>query len=53
MKMDRKYVNRRRAVAFIFIGIPLLVVVYYFATHIWWTGSSYCFGDIYKCEGGL
>ena len=51
MKMDRKYVNRRRWVAFIFIGIPLLVLGFYLINHIWWTDNGYCFGSMEKCIG--
>jgi hypothetical protein len=51
MKMERKYVRRRRTVAFIFIGIPLLIVAYYLMSHIWWTGTSYCWGTMEKCVG--
>jgi len=53
MKMDRKYVNRRRWVVFIFIGIPLLVISYYLVNHIWWTGTGYCWGTMQKCVGGF
>ena len=52
MRMEKKYINRRRWVAFIFIGIPLLVLSYYLVSHIWWVGDHYCFGDIMKCEFG-
>jgi hypothetical protein len=51
MKMDRKYVNRRRWVAFIFIGIPLLLLGYYIMGHIWWTGTGYCINTMEKCVG--
>jgi len=51
MKMDRKYVRRRRVVAFIFVGIPLLVGAYFLVNNIWWTGTGYCWGSSVKCLG--
>lgn len=53
MKMDRKYIIRRR-VAFA-IALPLAVMAlmafYYIATHIWWVdwNEGYCFGSIEQC----
>jgi len=49
MKMDKVYVNRRRWVAFILIGIPALILSYYIVNHIWWTGTGYCFGSMIQC----
>jgi hypothetical protein len=51
MKMDRKYVNRRRWVAFIVVGIPLLILAFYVINHIWWTTNGYCWGTPEKCWG--
>ena len=51
MKMDAIYVSRRRKVAFIFIGIPALLVSYYVLNHIWWTNAHYCWGSAAKCVG--
>lgn len=49
-KMDRKYVRRRRVVGFI-AGAVMLVAAYYVVNHIWWTGTSYCWGSSQKCIG--
>jgi hypothetical protein len=51
MKMQRKYVRRRRTAAFIFIGIPALVAAYYVVNHLWWVGNGYCWGTMEKCVG--
>jgi hypothetical protein len=51
-KMDRKYVIRRRVV-FGALGLIGLVAAYYLVNHIWWTGSSFCWGDMQKCVGGF
>jgi hypothetical protein len=52
MRMERKYVVRRRVV----FGVAALIGIiaaYYLVNHIWWTGNGWCWGDIYKCEAGL
>jgi len=51
MKMEKKFVRRRRVVAFIVVGIPLLIAAYYLVNHVWWTGTGYCWGDSVKCLG--
>ena len=50
MKMDRKYVIRRKVVfgALILIG---LICAFYVVNHIWWTGTGYCWGTAEKCVG--
>ena len=50
MKMERKYVRRRRIVSII-IGAVVLVIAYYLINHIWWTGNGYCWGTMEKCVG--
>lgn len=53
MKMDRKYVIRRR-VAFA-IALPLAVMLligfYQVSTHIWWVdwNEGYCWGTLTEC----
>ena len=51
MRMEKKFVRRRRVVAFIVVGIPLLIAAYYLVNHVWWTGTGYCWGDSVKCLG--
>ena len=37
------------------VGILILLgalALVYISTHIWWTGSGYCFGSAVKCLGG-
>lgn len=54
-KNDRKYVIRRRwffgAIAVIAFAVLSAVV-----SHIWWTPTGYCWGDMMECmfpaEGG-
>jgi len=50
MKMQRKYVIRRRVVfaPFVIVG---LVALYYIVNHVWWTGSGWCLGSAQKCIG--
>ena len=52
MKMERKYVMRRRVV-FGVLAIAGLVILYLIVNHIWWTGSGICWGDVLQCEKGL
>jgi len=44
MKLTKRG-KRVRAIA-IFIGIW---AIYMIATHLWWTGSGYCWGSMVEC----
>jgi membrane protein YdbS with pleckstrin-like domain len=52
MKMDRKYIIRRRwafALALV-LAVLALMVLYYVSTRIWWVeGQGYCFNTMEKC----
>jgi len=52
MKMDRKYIIRRRwafALALV-LAVLALMVLYYVSTRIWWVeGQGYCFNTMDKC----
>ena len=48
MRMTRKM--RLLRTAFIIVGIWLFFQI---IGNLWWTGSTYCWGDAAKCVGGL
>lgn len=56
MKMDRKYIIRRRwafALALV-LAVLALMVLYYVSTRIWWVeGQGYCFNTMDKCFPAL
>lgn len=39
---------RGKVVAGVAVALAF-IAVYYIATHIWWTGDSWCFGTITEC----
>ena len=43
--------RRRRAVVFTLAASLLLFGIYQVATKLWWTGSGYCWGDMFQCMG--
>ena len=52
MKMDRKYIIRRRwaFVLSLVLAVLALMVLYYVSTRIWWVeGQGYCFNTMEKC----
>ena len=52
MKMDRKYIIRRRwaFVLALVLAVLALMVLYYVSTRIWWVeGQGYCFDTMDKC----
>lgn len=53
MKMDRKYIIRRRwafALAVV-LAVLALIALYYVSTRIWWVDweTGYCFGTLEQC----
>ena len=48
MKMERKYVVRRRVVLSIAV-VALAFVIGAVSTNLWWTGNGYCWGDGFEC----
>lgn len=48
MKMERKYVVRRRVVFSIAL-VALAFVIGMITTNLWWTADGYCWGDAFEC----
>ncbi len=48
MKMERKYVVRRRVVFSIAV-ISLALVINLRTANLWWTENGYCWGDMFEC----
>jgi len=48
MKMERKYVVRRRVVFSIAV-VTLFLVIGAISTNLWWTDNGYCWGDMFEC----
>lgn len=38
----------------IVIGIALVILIWFVATQLWWTGHGFCVGDVVSCviKGG-
>lgn len=56
MKMDRKYIIRRRWAFVLALGLAVLALMalYYVSTRIWWVeGQGYCFDTMDKCFPAL
>lgn len=48
MKMERKYVVRRRVVFSIAV-VTLAFAIGMITTNLWWTSDGYCWGDMFEC----
>ena len=48
MKMERKYVVRRRVVFSIAVS-ALAFAIGTITANLWWTGNGYCWGDMFEC----
>jgi hypothetical protein len=52
MKMDRKYIIRRRFAFVIALALAVVALIgmYQVVSHIWWVeGSGYCWGTLEQC----
>ena len=47
MKLTKR--GKRVRALLILAGI---IALYYVSTHVWWTGTSYCWGDLLECMPG-
>jgi hypothetical protein len=38
----------------IVLGIALVILIWFVATRLWWTGTGFCVGDVVSCviDGG-
>ena len=52
MKMDRKYIIRRRFAFVIALALAVVALIgmYQVVSHIWWVeGQGYCWGTLSEC----